>query len=205
MLPVINAFKTAHRLTDVTVVADAGLLSEANQTAIQGAGVCLSLAPGSRICQTWSVGGATATAAIASGCSDATYRPDRSTPQARIDRGTSDHRVHRAGASHWIERQPAKISRNSPTTRAATAPSRSASNKKTHRRRPLPTTSATPLPQLPHRGFRRIAGRTSSSTQSAAPPSGTSQQIIATRLPDCLVANSFADTTWVAETLAAGI
>jgi hypothetical protein len=38
MLPVINAFKIAHRLTDVTVVADAGLLSEANQTAIQGAG-----------------------------------------------------------------------------------------------------------------------------------------------------------------------
>jgi hypothetical protein len=35
MLPVINAFKVAHQLTDVTVVADAGMISEANQTAIQ--------------------------------------------------------------------------------------------------------------------------------------------------------------------------
>jgi hypothetical protein len=35
MLPVINAFKTAHQLTDVTVVADAGTISEANQAALQ--------------------------------------------------------------------------------------------------------------------------------------------------------------------------
>jgi hypothetical protein len=32
MLPVINAFKTAHQLSDVTVVADAGMISEANQS-----------------------------------------------------------------------------------------------------------------------------------------------------------------------------
>src|SRR5258708_34143229 len=38
MLPVINAFKTAHQLTDVTVVADAGMISEANQIALQAAG-----------------------------------------------------------------------------------------------------------------------------------------------------------------------
>ena len=38
MLPVINAFKTAHQLTDVTVVADAGMVSEANQVALQAAG-----------------------------------------------------------------------------------------------------------------------------------------------------------------------
>jgi transposase len=37
MLPVINAFKAAHRLTDVTVVADAGMISEANQIALQAA------------------------------------------------------------------------------------------------------------------------------------------------------------------------
>ncbi|WP_433715793.1 IS1634 family transposase [Nocardia sp. CA-084685] len=43
MLPVINAFKTAHRLTDVTVVADAGMISEANQTAIQAAGLTFIL------------------------------------------------------------------------------------------------------------------------------------------------------------------
>ena len=34
MLPVINAVKTAHRLTDVTVVADAAMISEANQIAL---------------------------------------------------------------------------------------------------------------------------------------------------------------------------
>jgi Transposase DDE domain len=37
MLPVINAFKAAHQLTDVTVVADAGMISEANQIALQAA------------------------------------------------------------------------------------------------------------------------------------------------------------------------
>jgi hypothetical protein len=47
MLPVINAFKAAHQLTDVTVVADAGMISEANQVAIQAAG--LSFILGTRI------------------------------------------------------------------------------------------------------------------------------------------------------------
>lgn len=47
MLPVINAFKTAHHLTDVTVVADAGMISEANQVALQAAG--LSYILGARI------------------------------------------------------------------------------------------------------------------------------------------------------------
>ena len=47
MLPVINAFKTAHQLTDVTVVADAGMISEANQVALQAAG--LSFILGARI------------------------------------------------------------------------------------------------------------------------------------------------------------
>jgi transposase len=37
ILPVINAFKAAHQLTDVTVVADAGMISEANQVALQAA------------------------------------------------------------------------------------------------------------------------------------------------------------------------
>jgi len=44
MLPVINGFKAAHRLTDVTVVADAGMISEANQTALQAAGLSFILA-----------------------------------------------------------------------------------------------------------------------------------------------------------------
>jgi transposase len=43
MLPVINAFKTAHQLTDVTVVADAGMISEANQTALSAAGLSFVL------------------------------------------------------------------------------------------------------------------------------------------------------------------
>ena len=47
MLPVINAFKTAHHLSDVTVVADAGMISEANQVALQAAG--LSYILGARI------------------------------------------------------------------------------------------------------------------------------------------------------------
>ena len=47
MLPVINAFKAAHQLSDVTVVADAGMISEANQIALQAAG--LSFILGTRI------------------------------------------------------------------------------------------------------------------------------------------------------------
>jgi len=47
MVPVINAFKTTHQLTDVTVVADAGMISEANQVALQAAG--LSYILGARI------------------------------------------------------------------------------------------------------------------------------------------------------------
>ena len=47
VVPVINAFKTAHNLTDVTVVADAGMISEANQVALQTAG--LSFILGTRI------------------------------------------------------------------------------------------------------------------------------------------------------------
>jgi hypothetical protein len=38
MLPVMEAFMAAHRLPDVTVVADAGMVSEANQKQIQEAG-----------------------------------------------------------------------------------------------------------------------------------------------------------------------
>ncbi len=47
MLPTIRAFQAAHELTDVTVVADAGMLSQANQDAIEDAG--LSFIIGARI------------------------------------------------------------------------------------------------------------------------------------------------------------
>jgi len=47
MLPVINAFKAAHHLSEVTVVADAGMISEANQVALHAAR--LSFILGTRI------------------------------------------------------------------------------------------------------------------------------------------------------------
>ena len=58
-MPVINAFKAAHQLTDVTVVADVGMISEANQTAMQAAGLSFILAPESRGCPRSSENGAT--------------------------------------------------------------------------------------------------------------------------------------------------
>ena len=39
MLPVIEKFMAAHQLPDVTVFADAGMVSEANQKAIEAAGL----------------------------------------------------------------------------------------------------------------------------------------------------------------------
>jgi hypothetical protein len=43
MLPVIRKFMAAHRLPDVTVVADAGMISEANQKAIEAEGLSFIL------------------------------------------------------------------------------------------------------------------------------------------------------------------
>jgi hypothetical protein len=43
MLPVITSFMAAHDLPDVTVVADAGMVSEANQKAIEAAGLSFIL------------------------------------------------------------------------------------------------------------------------------------------------------------------
>ena len=43
MLPVIETFMAAHQLPDVTVVADAGMISEANQKAIEAAGLSFIL------------------------------------------------------------------------------------------------------------------------------------------------------------------
>jgi hypothetical protein len=43
MLPVIEKFMAAHRLPDVTVVADAGMISDANQKAIEAAGLSFIL------------------------------------------------------------------------------------------------------------------------------------------------------------------
>ena len=43
MLPTVRAFMTAHHLADITVVADAGMISEANQRAIENAGLSFIL------------------------------------------------------------------------------------------------------------------------------------------------------------------
>jgi hypothetical protein len=43
MLPVTGKFMAAHQLPDVTVVADAGMISEANQKAIEAAGLSFIL------------------------------------------------------------------------------------------------------------------------------------------------------------------
>jgi len=43
MLPVIEKFMAAHRLPDVTIVADAGMISDANQKAIEAAGLSFIL------------------------------------------------------------------------------------------------------------------------------------------------------------------
>jgi hypothetical protein len=50
MLLTLQAFMAAHRLSDITVVADAGMLSEANKTAIEAAGLGFIL--GNRIAHT---------------------------------------------------------------------------------------------------------------------------------------------------------
>jgi Transposase DDE domain len=43
MLPTIEAFMAAHRLADVTIVADAGMISDANKKAIEAAGLSFIL------------------------------------------------------------------------------------------------------------------------------------------------------------------
>jgi hypothetical protein len=43
MVPVLTAFLASHRLTDVTVIADAGMISEANKRAIETAGLSFIL------------------------------------------------------------------------------------------------------------------------------------------------------------------
>jgi hypothetical protein len=43
MLPTITAFMAAHQLADVTIVADAGMISAANQRAIEAAGLSFIL------------------------------------------------------------------------------------------------------------------------------------------------------------------
>ena len=48
MIPTIRSFMAAHELPDVTVVADAGMVSAANQKAIEDAGLSFIIGPASR-------------------------------------------------------------------------------------------------------------------------------------------------------------
>ena len=61
MLPVIREFMAAHQLPDVTVVADAGMVSEANQKQIEAAGLSFISASGSRRSPGWSRNGTAST------------------------------------------------------------------------------------------------------------------------------------------------
>ena len=57
MVPTLQAFMTAHRLTDITVVADAGMLSENNKKEIEAPGWDSSSATGSATSLTSSTNG----------------------------------------------------------------------------------------------------------------------------------------------------
>jgi hypothetical protein len=61
MLPVINVFKAAHQLSDVTVVADAGIISEANRSPWKPPSCHSSWELASRSCPMWCANGATNT------------------------------------------------------------------------------------------------------------------------------------------------
>lgn len=45
MLPAVRAFMAAHKLSDITVVADAGMISDANKKAIEAARLSFILDP----------------------------------------------------------------------------------------------------------------------------------------------------------------
>ena len=92
ILPVINAFKTAHQLTDVTVVADAGMVSEPTRPRSRPRVCRSSSAPGSPICPMWSENGATSIRANRSPmgwCSLNRGRPPRQRRPAASPTGSS--------------------------------------------------------------------------------------------------------------------
>jgi hypothetical protein len=77
MLPVIKSFMAAHQLPDVTVVADAGRVSEASQKEIEAAGLSFILEKSFRMSQKRPAG------------------PAGLPPQTRLDRSPSGHCVRR--------------------------------------------------------------------------------------------------------------
>jgi hypothetical protein len=100
MLPVIESFMAAHQLPDVTVAADAGMVSEANQKAIEAAG--LSFILGARIPHVpylVSGGGASTPArrSLTGRCSPSRGRPGRTAAAATRSSTTSTGTTGPAG------------------------------------------------------------------------------------------------------------
>jgi Transposase DDE domain len=92
MLPVIEAFMAAHQLPDVTVVADAGMVSEANQKAIEAAGLSFILGAAFLTFLTWSRSGGVSTRArrsVTGRCSPSRGRPGRTAAAATRSSTTS--------------------------------------------------------------------------------------------------------------------
>ena len=61
MLPTIRAFMAAHQLADVTVVADAGMISASNMRGIEAGGLSFILGARSLTSLTWSPSGTAST------------------------------------------------------------------------------------------------------------------------------------------------
>jgi hypothetical protein len=95
MLPAITSFMTAHQPSDVRIVADAGLVSEANREAIEDAR--LSYVIGTRIPETpyvikqWRRGHPDGEAAVPEGRLDATHPDTQGVPDSSVaGRGNED-------------------------------------------------------------------------------------------------------------------
>jgi len=86
MLPVIESFMTAHDLPGVTVVADAGMISEANQKQIEAAGLSFILGMKIPASPMWSPGGGASTPASRS--PTGTCSPSRGPPGRTAAAGT---------------------------------------------------------------------------------------------------------------------
>jgi len=86
IVPVIRAFAAAHQLAEVTVVADAGMISAGNQEAIEDAGCRSSSGRASLTCPTSWTGGAASTPARRS--RTGTSSPSRGRPARRAGTAT---------------------------------------------------------------------------------------------------------------------
>ncbi len=120
MLPVIQAFMTAHDLPDVTVVADAGMISEPIRRPSRLRACRSSSARGSRTCPTWWRSGGASTPASPSSTgtsSPSRGRPGRTAAAATRSSITSTGTTARGGRCAGSTSRSARLSRPSPGTR----------------------------------------------------------------------------------------